>query len=78
MPNPDHTTADKKNREICLTCYLPTCFADHCYLSRYCPIKVAKRFKLDTATVLELNQACQTNQRWRFVEMARERAGAIK
>lgn len=74
MPVLDGLSADKKWRELCLSCYLPTCFEDHHYLSRYCPIKVCKRFKLDPATIADISKVTQINQRWQFVAMAREAA----
>lgn len=74
MPVIDRTTADKKFRDVCLSCYLPTCFEDHHYLSRYCPIKVCKRFKLDPARVAEISRTTQINQRWQFVAAAKEAA----
>lgn len=72
---PNYENSDRKFRDICLNCYLPTCFGDHHYLSRYCPIKVARRFNLDPAAILELTQTTPLNQRWQFVAMAKERAG---
>jgi hypothetical protein len=72
--NPRLTTPDPKWHKVCLSCYLPECWADG-YLGQYCPVNVATRFGLSAPVTLELSKAAYPNRRWWFVEQARAAGG---
>jgi hypothetical protein len=66
QPLPDPTWT-----QVCLNCYLPGCWQEG-YLSQYCPVNVARRFRLSAPVTLELSREAWPNRRWWFVAEARK------